>query len=95
MATCEVAVDTETGEVEILRFGVVADPGKIMRRTLLEGEIHQAMDFNGRPRRRAGCRASGRSRKGRPYESAWFSPCHSFGHNGTKIGHCEALRKSL
>ena len=28
VAACEVAVDTETGEVEILRFGVVADPGK-------------------------------------------------------------------
>jgi len=45
VATCEVAVDTETGEVEILRFGVVADPGKIMRRTSLEGQIHQVMDF--------------------------------------------------
>ncbi len=45
VATCEVAVDTETGEVEILRFGVVADPGKIMRRTSLESQIHQVMDF--------------------------------------------------
>ena len=45
VATCEVAVDTETGEVEILRFGVVADTGKIMRRTSLEGQIHQVMDF--------------------------------------------------
>jgi CO/xanthine dehydrogenase Mo-binding subunit len=45
VATCEVAVDTETGEVEILRFGVVADPGKIMRQTSLEGQIHQVMDF--------------------------------------------------
>jgi CO/xanthine dehydrogenase Mo-binding subunit len=49
VATCEVAVDTETGEVEILRFGVVADPGKIMRRTSLESQIDQAMDFS------AGC----------------------------------------
>jgi CO/xanthine dehydrogenase Mo-binding subunit len=49
VATCEVAVDTETGEVEILRFGIVADPGKIMRQTSLEGQIHQAMDFT------AGC----------------------------------------
>jgi CO/xanthine dehydrogenase Mo-binding subunit len=46
VATCEVAVDTETGEVEILRFGVVADTGKIMRRTSLEGQIHQVMDFS-------------------------------------------------
>ncbi len=45
VATCEVAVDTETGEVEILRFGVVADPGKIMRRTSLESQIDQVMDF--------------------------------------------------
>jgi CO/xanthine dehydrogenase Mo-binding subunit len=49
VATCEVAVDTETGEVEILRFGVAADPGKIMRRTSLESQIHQVMDFT------AGC----------------------------------------
>jgi len=49
VATCEVAVDTETGEVEILRFGVVADPGKIMRQTSLESQIHQVMDFT------AGC----------------------------------------
>jgi CO/xanthine dehydrogenase Mo-binding subunit len=45
VATCEVAVDTETGEVEIVRFGVVADPGKIMRQTSLESQIHQVMDF--------------------------------------------------
>ncbi len=49
VATCEVAVDPETGEVEILRFGVVADPGKILRRTSLESQIDQAMDFT------AGC----------------------------------------
>ena len=45
VAACEVAVDTETGEVEILRFAVAADPGKILRRTSLEGQIHQALDF--------------------------------------------------
>jgi carbon-monoxide dehydrogenase large subunit len=44
-----VAVDTETGEVEILRFVVAADPGKIMRRTSLESQIDQVMDFS------AGC----------------------------------------
>jgi CO/xanthine dehydrogenase Mo-binding subunit len=49
VATCEVAVDMETGEVEILRFGVAADPGKIMRRTSLESQIDQVMDFT------AGC----------------------------------------
>ena len=46
VAMCEVAVDSETGEVEILRFGVVADTGKIMRRTSLEGQIHQVMFFS-------------------------------------------------
>lgn len=49
VATCEVAVDTDTGDVEILRFGVVADTGKIMRRTSLESQIDQVMDFS------AGC----------------------------------------
>jgi CO/xanthine dehydrogenase Mo-binding subunit len=52
VATCEVAVDTETGEVEILRFGVVADTGKVLRRTSLESQIDQAMDFT------AGCQLS-------------------------------------
>ncbi|MGD9161571.1 MAG: molybdopterin-dependent oxidoreductase, partial [Desulfobacteraceae bacterium] len=46
VAMCEVAVDTDTGEVEILRFGVAADPGKIMRRTSLESQIHQVMFFS-------------------------------------------------
>ena len=46
IAMCEVAVDTETGEVEILRFGVAADPGKIMRRTSLESQIQQVMFFS-------------------------------------------------
>ena len=49
IAMCEVAVDTETGQVEIVRFGVVADPGKIIRLTSLEGQIQQVMDFS------AGC----------------------------------------
>jgi xanthine dehydrogenase molybdenum-binding subunit len=45
VATCEVAVDAETGEVEILRFGVVTDTGKVMRQTSLEGQIQQVIDF--------------------------------------------------
>jgi CO/xanthine dehydrogenase Mo-binding subunit len=45
-AYCEVAVDTETGEVEVLRNGVVADPGKIIRRTSLEGQIYQTAYFS-------------------------------------------------
>jgi len=45
-AYCEVAVDTETGEVEILKLGVVADPGKIMRLTSLESQIDQVMYFS-------------------------------------------------
>jgi CO/xanthine dehydrogenase Mo-binding subunit len=49
VAMCEVAVDTETGEVEILRFGVAVDPGKVMRWTSFEGQIHQVMNFS------AGC----------------------------------------
>ncbi|HHT17358.1 MAG TPA: xanthine dehydrogenase family protein molybdopterin-binding subunit [Papillibacter sp.] len=45
-AYCEVAVDEETGEVEILRFGVVADPGKVLRPTSLESQIDQVMYFS-------------------------------------------------
>jgi CO/xanthine dehydrogenase Mo-binding subunit len=45
-AYCEVAVDTETGVVEILKLGVVADPGKVMRPTSLESQIHQVMYFS-------------------------------------------------
>jgi xanthine dehydrogenase molybdenum-binding subunit len=45
-AYCEVAVDTETGEVEILKLAVVADPGKIMRLTSLESQIDQVMFFS-------------------------------------------------
>ena len=43
---CEVAVDTDTGEVEILRFGTVVDPGKVMRRTSLESQLDQVMFFS-------------------------------------------------
>jgi len=45
-AYCEVAVDTETGEVEILRFSVVADVGKVLRPTSLESQIDQVMYFS-------------------------------------------------
>jgi CO/xanthine dehydrogenase Mo-binding subunit len=45
-AYCEVAVDAETGEVEILRFGVAADPGKVIRPTSLESQIDQVMFFS-------------------------------------------------
>ena len=45
-AYCEVAVDEETGEVEILRFGVVADPGKVLRPTSLESQVDQVMYFS-------------------------------------------------
>jgi CO/xanthine dehydrogenase Mo-binding subunit len=43
---CEVAVDTETGEVEVLKHFIVADPGKVLRRTSLEGQLHQVMMFS-------------------------------------------------
>ncbi len=46
IACCEVAVDTETGEVEILRYGVAADPGKVMRPISLESQIDQVMYFS-------------------------------------------------
>jgi CO/xanthine dehydrogenase Mo-binding subunit len=49
---CEVAVDTETGEVEILRFGIAVDPGKILRRTSFEGQLVQQVNFS------AGCQLS-------------------------------------
>ena len=45
-AFCEVAVDTETGEVEILRFSVAADVGKVLRPTSLESQIDQVMYFS-------------------------------------------------
>ncbi|NLV30288.1 MAG: molybdopterin-dependent oxidoreductase, partial [Acidobacteria bacterium] len=43
---CEVAVDTETGEVEVTRFVVACDPGKVLRMTSFEGQLHQAMYFS-------------------------------------------------
>jgi len=43
---CEVAVDTETGKVEVLRHGVAADTGKVIRPTSLEGQIQQTMMFS-------------------------------------------------
>ena len=43
---CEVAVDTDTGEVEILRFGAAIDPGKVLRPTSLESQIDQVMYFS-------------------------------------------------
>ena len=45
-AYCEVAVDTETGVVEVLKFGVVADPGLVLRPTSLESQIDQVMYFS-------------------------------------------------
>ena len=43
---CEVAVDTETGGVEVTKYVVVADPGKVLRMTSFEGQLHQAMFFS-------------------------------------------------
>jgi CO/xanthine dehydrogenase Mo-binding subunit len=43
---CEVAVDEETGEVEILKYLVVADVGKVIRRTSLESQIDQVVFFS-------------------------------------------------
>jgi CO/xanthine dehydrogenase Mo-binding subunit len=43
---CEVAVDTETGQVEVIRYVVICDPGKVLRPTSLEGQIHQVMMFS-------------------------------------------------
>jgi carbon-monoxide dehydrogenase large subunit len=45
VAACEVAVDPETGEVEVLRYAVVADPGKVLRPTSFESQIDQVLDF--------------------------------------------------
>jgi xanthine dehydrogenase molybdenum-binding subunit len=42
---CEVAVDTETGQVEVTRYVVVIDPGKAYRPTSIEGQVHQVMMF--------------------------------------------------
>jgi CO/xanthine dehydrogenase Mo-binding subunit len=43
---CEVAVDTETGETEVTKYVVVCDPGKVMRLTSFEGQLHHAMFFS-------------------------------------------------
>jgi CO/xanthine dehydrogenase Mo-binding subunit len=43
---CEVAVDTDTGGVEVTQFVVVCDPGKVLRMTSFEGQLHQAMFFS-------------------------------------------------
>jgi CO/xanthine dehydrogenase Mo-binding subunit len=43
---CEVAVDIETGGVEVTKFVVVCDPGKVLRMTSFEGQLHQAMFFS-------------------------------------------------
>jgi predicted O-methyltransferase YrrM len=43
---CEVAVDTETGLVEVIKYVVVCDPGKVLRPTSLESQIHQVMMFS-------------------------------------------------
>ena len=43
---CEVAVDTETGGVEVTKYVVACDPGKVLRMTSFEGQLHQAMFFS-------------------------------------------------
>ncbi len=43
---CEVAVDTETGVVEILRYGAAVDSGKVIRRTSLESQLDQVAFFS-------------------------------------------------
>jgi len=43
---CEVAVDPDTGGVEVTKFVVVCDPGKVLRMTSFEGQLHQAMFFS-------------------------------------------------
>ena len=43
---CEVAVDTETGGIEVTKFVVVCDPGKVLRMRSFEGQLHQAMFFS-------------------------------------------------
>ena len=42
----EVAVDVETGEAEILKYIVIADVGKVIRRTSLESQIDQVVYFS-------------------------------------------------
>lgn len=43
---CEVAVDPDTGGVEVTKFVVACDPGKVLRMTSFEGQLHQAMFFS-------------------------------------------------
>jgi CO/xanthine dehydrogenase Mo-binding subunit len=43
---CEVAVDPETGGTEVTKYVVVCDPGKVLRMTSFEGQLHQAMFFS-------------------------------------------------
>ncbi len=43
---CEVAVDTETGEIEILKYGAAVDSGKVIRRTSLESQLDQVAFFS-------------------------------------------------
>jgi CO/xanthine dehydrogenase Mo-binding subunit len=43
---CEVAVDPDTGGVEVTKYVVVCDPGKVLRMTSFEGQLHQAMFFS-------------------------------------------------
>jgi CO/xanthine dehydrogenase Mo-binding subunit len=45
-AWCEVAVDEETGEVEVLKYLVIPDVGKVIRRTSLESQIDQVIYFS-------------------------------------------------
>ena len=40
---CEVAVDPETGAVEVTKYVAVCDVGKVLRMTSFEGQLHQAM----------------------------------------------------
>jgi len=59
MQICEVAVDTETGEVEVLKHYVAADPGKIMRRTSLASARWAATTFPDPIFSRSTCRFRG------------------------------------
>ena len=42
---CEAAVDIETGKAEVTKYVVVCDPGKVLRPTSLESQIHQVLMF--------------------------------------------------
>lgn len=43
---CEVAVDEETGQVEILKYGAAVDAGKVIRPTSLESQLDQVAFFS-------------------------------------------------